>query len=65
MARIRGGILGSVLAERGVYVFAKTGTNLVAKGFGSTGRTTAVNLTEQLAMKEIMSNLTIGKTVMM
>jgi hypothetical protein len=43
---------------------AKTGTNRVAKGLGSTRRTTAANLTEQLAMKEIMSNPTLGKTVM-
>ena len=33
-------------------------------GLGSTGRTAAANLTEQLAMKEIMSNPTLGKTVM-
>lgn len=43
---------------------AKTGTALKALGRGSTGRTTAVNLTEQLAMKEITSNPTLGKTGM-
>lgn len=32
-------------------------------GLGSTGRTVATNLTEQLAMKEIMSNPTAGKTI--
>ena len=32
-------------------------------GLGSTGRTTAANLTEQLAMKEIMSNPSSGKTL--
>lgn len=31
---------------------------------GSTGRTAAANLTEQLAMKEIVSNPNLGKTVM-
>lgn len=33
---------------------AKTG--LKPLGLGSTGRTTAANITEELAMKEIMSN---------
>lgn len=64
MARIRGEIFRFCTGCKRSLCFAKTGTNLVAKGFGSTGRTTAVNITEQLAMKEIMSNPTIGKTVM-
>lgn len=41
---------------------AKTG--LKPLGLGFTGRTAAANLIEQLAMKEIMSNPTLGKTVM-
>jgi len=49
--------------ERDV-VAAKGGGSLIAKGLGSTGRTTAANLTEQLAMKEIVANPTLGKTVM-
>ena len=36
---------------------------LIPLGLGSTGRTAANNLTEQLAMKEIMSNPTIGKVL--
>lgn len=32
-------------------------------GLGSTGRTTAANLTEQLAMKEIMSNPSAGQVI--
>jgi hypothetical protein len=40
------------------------GGGLIAKGLGSTGRTTAANLTEQIAMKEIVSNPTLGITVM-
>jgi hypothetical protein len=39
-------------------------SSLIAKGLGSTGRTTAANLTEQLAMKEIIANPNLGKTVM-
>ncbi|MEO8234766.1 MAG: DUF6443 domain-containing protein [Flavobacterium sp.] len=36
---------------------------LVAKGLGSTGRTEAKSLAEQLAMKEIMSNPHLGESV--
>jgi len=44
---------------------ALTSANLLKPlGLGSTGRAIAANLTEQLAMKEIMSNPTLGKTVM-
>ena len=44
---------------------AKTGTQaLKPLGLGSTGRTAAANLTEQLAMKEAMSNPATGKVVM-
>jgi hypothetical protein len=32
-------------------------------GLGSTGRTAAANLTEQLAMKEIMSNPAMGRVI--
>ncbi|MDR2126568.1 MAG: hypothetical protein LBP63_07050, partial [Prevotellaceae bacterium] len=32
-------------------------------GLGSTGRTEAINLTEQLAMKEIMSNPSAGQII--
>ena len=46
---------GSQVAAKGV---------LKPLGLGSTGRTAAANLTEQLAMEEIMSNPTLGKTVM-
>jgi hypothetical protein len=43
---------------------AKGGTNLLKPlGLGSTGRTTAANLTEQLAMKEIMSNPSAGQII--
>ena len=48
--------------SRGTSVQVAVGANLLRPlGLGSTGRTTAVNLTEQLAMKEIMSNPTAGK----
>jgi len=45
-------------------VAAKT-TKEVLKplGLGSTGRTTATNLTEKLAMKEAMSNPSAGKVI--
>ena len=56
--------IGKIAGWWGGRAAAKGGTNLIAKGLGSTGRTTAANLTEQLAMKEIMSNPTLGKTVM-
>ncbi|UUV22015.1 hypothetical protein [Paenimyroides aestuarii] len=36
---------------------------LVPLGRGTTGRTTAVNLSEQLAMKEAMSNPSAGKVI--
>jgi hypothetical protein len=43
---------------------AKAGIQVLKPlGLGSTGRTAAANLTEQLAMKEIMSNPTLGKVV--
>ncbi|WP_439580837.1 hypothetical protein [Dyadobacter bucti] len=42
----------------------KGASSLIAKGLGSTGRITAANLTEQLAMKEIVANPNLGKTVM-
>lgn len=43
---------------------AKGSTNLLKPlGLGSTGRTTAANLTEQLAMKEIMSNPSAGQII--
>lgn len=42
----------------------KTSTNLLKPlGLGSTGRTAAANLTEQLAMKEIISNPSSGKVL--
>ena len=44
-------------------VAAKTSNLLKPLGLGSTGRTTAANLTEQLAMKEIMSNPTAGQII--
>jgi hypothetical protein len=52
---IRGGV-GAV--ARGA---AKGVTKLKPLGLGSTGRTTAANLTEQLAMKEAMSNPAAGQ----
>ena len=48
----------------GLFAESTTETGLTSLGLGSTGRTAAANLTEQLAMKEIMSNPTLGKTVM-
>lgn len=53
----------SLLDETGSLSAAKGGTSLIAKGLGSTGRTTAANLTEQLAMQEIISNPTIGNII--
>jgi hypothetical protein len=44
-------------------VAAKGGGSLIAKGLGSTGRTVAGNLTEQLAMKEIVSNPAMGRVI--
>ncbi len=46
----------------GLGVLKKSGTS-VAKplGLGSTGRTTPANLTEQLAMQQVMSNHTAGR----
>jgi hypothetical protein len=43
---------------------AKEGTSLIPMGLGSTGRTVAANLTEQLAMEEAMSNPAAGKIIM-
>jgi RHS repeat-associated protein len=43
-----------VVASRGM---------LKALGLGSTGRTTAANLTEELAMKEIVANPILGKVI--
>jgi hypothetical protein len=49
------------LAERGAV---KGGTVLLKPlGLGSTGRTVASNLTEQLAMKEILSNPGMGRVI--
>ena len=45
-------------------VATKGGNVLKVLGRGSTGRTTAANLTEQLAMKEILSNPRAGKVIM-
>jgi hypothetical protein len=42
---------------------ARASTSLVAKGLGSTGRTTATNLTEQLAMKAAASNPAAGQII--
>ena len=58
-----GEVLGAAVVK--VYRYL-SGVGRVAKvlkplGLGSTGRTVANNLTEQLAMKEIMSNPTVGK----
>ncbi|GLB54008.1 hypothetical protein NBRC110019_30490 [Neptunitalea chrysea] len=55
------GTLGYIATSE--YLAAKS-SGLVARGLGSTGRTTAANLTEQLAMKEIVSNPRIGTVVM-
>jgi hypothetical protein len=54
--RQSGRILGGSAADEGV--------NLVSMGLGSTGRSTATNLAEELTMKEITSNPTLGKVVM-
>ncbi len=61
-----GEVLGAAVVK--VYRYL-SGVGRVAKvlkplGLGSTGRTVANNLTEQLAMKEIMSNPTAGKVIM-
>lgn len=46
-------------------ILGKTGTNLLKPlGLGSTGRTAAVNLAEQLAMKEALSNPAAGKVIL-
>ena len=63
--------LGGFLDETNPYLrydfstsAPKTSTNLLKPwGLGSTGRTVARNLTEQLAMKEIMSNPAMGKVI--
>jgi hypothetical protein len=47
----------TVIAEEA----AKTGSSLIAKGLGSTGRTTAANLMEQMAMKDAVANPHLGK----
>lgn len=56
--------VGASALEKGIGLVAAKSSGLVARGLGSTGRTTAANLTEQLAMKEIVSNPRIG-TIMM
>ena len=48
---------------RPLTIATNTAKVLKPLGLGSTGRTTAANLTEQLAMKEIMSNPGAGKTL--
>jgi hypothetical protein len=68
----QGELLGNLLLEGGTtYLGGRISTiisglklGLKPLGLGSTGRTVATNLTEQLAMKEIMSNPTLGRTVM-
>jgi len=45
------------------YAVKESSKILLPLGRGSTGRVVANNLTEKLAMKEIMSNPTLGKTV--
>jgi len=55
--KVGGGVLGGIFAR-----VAAKGV-LSPLGLGSTGRTAAANLTEQLAMKEIMSNPKAGKTL--
>jgi hypothetical protein len=59
---LAGGLTG--LLKGAGPIVAKGGSQLVAQGLGSTGRTAAANLTEQLAMQEIVSNPTLGRTVM-
>ena len=52
------------VGSKGAVKAAKGSTNLLKPlGLGSTGRTTAANLTEQLAMKEIMSNPSAGQII--
>ncbi len=56
-----GARLGAEILEEGA---AKAGANLLKPlAMGSTGRTVARNLTEQLAMKEIMSNPAMGRVI--
>ncbi len=50
------------LASHAVANAAMSGVKYL--GLSSTGRTVATNLTEQLAMKEAMSNPTAGKVIM-
>ena len=46
------------------FLVARGGSWLVPLGRGTTGRTAAANITEQLAMKEAMSNPSAGKVIM-
>lgn len=56
---------GKKLTSNAVGNAGKTGVKaLKPLGLGSTGRVQAANLTEQLAMKEVMSDPTLGKVVM-
>ncbi len=67
---LAGPLMGRALGFSGSWLkallkgAAKEANILKPLGLGSTGRVTAENLTEQLAMKEIMSNPTLGKTIM-
>jgi len=53
---------GLVRLYRATFVARTSG--LVAKGLGSTGRITANNLIEQMAMKAVVKDPTIGRVVM-
>jgi hypothetical protein len=56
--------LVNTLSKVAVTSATKEGTSLIPLGLGSTGRVTATNLSEELAMKEIMSNPNLGQVVM-
>jgi len=59
------GTLAETAAPSIESAFAKTSTNLLKPlGLGSTGRTTAGNLVEQMAMEDVMANPNLGKIVM-
>ena len=51
----------NVLTRAVASTVTRGGATLTSAGLGSTGRATAANVTEQLAMKEIMSNPSAGK----
>jgi hypothetical protein len=56
--------LGSLAATKVLQVAFGGGSKLVPLGLGSTGRTTANSILEQMTMRHIMANPHLGKVVM-